>query len=157
MRSALWLFRQWLFAFSLRFNGFWASLLLRAVLAAHGCAWPFSPRGGAGGAALCVLGGSRRLLALRAWALGAGLRSRQHMGSVAVPRSTWGLPGSGIEPVSSVLSGRFFFFFLSFLPPPFFGNINVLILIGGSLLYNIILVLPYTDMNPPRVYTCSPF
>ena len=24
------------------------------------------------------------------------------------------------------------------------------------LLYNIVLVLPYTNMNPPRVYTCSP-
>ena len=24
------------------------------------------------------------------------------------------------------------------------------------LLYNIVLVLPYTDMNPPRVYMCSP-
>ena len=24
------------------------------------------------------------------------------------------------------------------------------------LLYNIVLVLPYIDMNPPRVYTCSP-
>ena len=27
---------------------------------------------------------------------------------------------------------------------------------GGWLLYNIILVLPYIDMNPPWVYTCSP-
>ena len=24
------------------------------------------------------------------------------------------------------------------------------------LLYNIVLVLPYIDMNPPRVYKCSP-
>ena len=24
------------------------------------------------------------------------------------------------------------------------------------LLYNTVLVLPYTNMNPPRVYTCSP-
>ena len=30
------------------------------------------------------------------------------------------------------------------------------ILIGGQLLYNIVLVLPYINMNPPRVYTCSP-
>ena len=38
----------------------------------------------------------------------------------------------------------------------FFFNINLFILIGGYLLYNIVLVLPYINMNPPRVYTCSP-
>ena len=38
----------------------------------------------------------------------------------------------------------------------FFFNINVFILIGGELLYNIVLVLPYINMNLPRVYTCSP-
>ena len=27
---------------------------------------------------------------------------------------------------------------------------------GGRLLYDIVLVLPYIDMNPPRMYTCSP-
>ena len=37
-----------------------------------------------------------------------------------------------------------------------FFNINLFILIGGYLLYNIVLVLPYINMNPPRVYTCSP-
>ena len=37
-----------------------------------------------------------------------------------------------------------------------FFNINLFILLGGLLLYNIVLVLPYTDMNPPRVYMCSP-
>ena len=37
----------------------------------------------------------------------------------------------------------------------FFFNINLFILIGGKLLYNIVLVLPYIDMNPPRVYMCS--
>ena len=31
---------------------------------------------------------------------------------------------------------------------------NVFILIRGSLLYNIVLVLPYINMKPPRVYTC---
>ena len=30
------------------------------------------------------------------------------------------------------------------------------ILIGGWLLYNIVLILLYINMNPPRVYTCSP-
>ena len=33
---------------------------------------------------------------------------------------------------------------------------NLFILIGGWLLYNIVLVLPYINMHPPRVYTCSP-
>ena len=33
---------------------------------------------------------------------------------------------------------------------------NLFILIGGYLLYSIVLVLPYIDMNPPWVYTCSP-
>ena len=37
-----------------------------------------------------------------------------------------------------------------------FFNLNLFILIGGELLYNIALVLPYINMNPPRVYTCSP-
>ena len=37
----------------------------------------------------------------------------------------------------------------------FFFNLNSFILIGGWLLYNIVLVLPYINMNPPRVYTCS--
>ena len=38
----------------------------------------------------------------------------------------------------------------------FFFNINLFILIRGELLYNIVLVLPYINMNLPRVYTCSP-
>ena len=37
----------------------------------------------------------------------------------------------------------------------FLKNINLFILIGG-LLYNIVLVLPYINMNLPWVYTCSP-
>ena len=37
-----------------------------------------------------------------------------------------------------------------------FFNLNLFILIGGELLYNIVLVLPYIDMNPLRVYMCSP-
>ena len=37
-----------------------------------------------------------------------------------------------------------------------FFNINLFILIGGQLLYNIVVVLPYIDMNPPRVHMCSP-
>ena len=28
-------------------------------------------------------------------------------------------------------------------------------LIGGYFLYNIVLILPYINMNPPWVYTCS--
>ena len=34
--------------------------------------------------------------------------------------------------------------------------LNLCILIGGYLLYNIVVVLPYIDMNQPRVHTCSP-
>ena len=34
--------------------------------------------------------------------------------------------------------------------------LNFLIIIIIFLLYNIVLVLPYINMNPPRVYTCSP-
>ena len=37
-----------------------------------------------------------------------------------------------------------------------FFNLNLFILIGGWLLYNIVLVLSYINMNPPWVYTCSP-
>ena len=36
----------------------------------------------------------------------------------------------------------------------FFSNINLFILIGGQLPYNILLVLPYINMNPPQVYMC---
>ena len=37
----------------------------------------------------------------------------------------------------------------------FFFKLNLLILIGGKLLYNIVLVLPYINMNPPQVYMFS--
>ena len=37
-----------------------------------------------------------------------------------------------------------------------FFNINLFILIGGLLLYNILLVLPYINMHSPWVFTCSP-
>ena len=37
----------------------------------------------------------------------------------------------------------------------FFFNINLFVLFGGLLLYNIVLVLPYINKNPPRVHTCS--
>ena len=33
----------------------------------------------------------------------------------------------------------------------FFFNLNLFILIRGELLYNIVLVLPYINMNPPQV------
>ena len=36
-----------------------------------------------------------------------------------------------------------------------FFNLNLFILIRGQLLYNIVLILPDINMNPPRVYTCS--
>ena len=49
-------------------------------------------------------------------------------------------------------------FKLTFSPSSFikrvFLNLKLFILIGGQLLYNIVLVLPYINMNPPRVYTC---
>ena len=35
-------------------------------------------------------------------------------------------------------------------------NMNLFILIGGYLLYNIVLVLSFINMNLPWVYTCSP-
>ena len=38
----------------------------------------------------------------------------------------------------------------------FFFNKNLFIQIGGWLLYNIVVVLPYIDMNLPWVYMCSP-
>ena len=48
-------------------------------------------------------------------------------------------------------------FFISFLNLTIslfiFFNINFF---NWRLLYNIIVVLPYIDMNPPRVYMCSP-
>ena len=47
-------------------------------------------------------------------------------------------------------------YFSSILALTFLKNINLLILIVGLLLYNIVLVLPYIDMNPSRVYICSP-
>ena len=37
-----------------------------------------------------------------------------------------------------------------------FFNLNLFILIGGQLLYNTALVLPYINKNQPWVYTCSP-
>ena len=46
------------------------------------------------------------------------------------------------------LNATFFFNFI-------FKLYITVILIGGKLLYNIVLVLPYIDMNPPRVYMCS--
>ena len=39
----------------------------------------------------------------------------------------------------------------------YFFNLNLFILIGCELLYNIVLVLPHINMNPPRAYTCSPY
>ena len=41
-------------------------------------------------------------------------------------------------------------------PAQIFSKFNLFILIGGLLLYNIMLVLPYIDMNQPWVYMCPP-
>ena len=41
-----------------------------------------------------------------------------------------------------------------FINPSFFLLLLLLLLL--FLLYNIVLVLPYINMHPPRVYTCSP-
>ena len=38
----------------------------------------------------------------------------------------------------------------------YFFNYLINLFFGGQLLYNIVLVLPYIDMNLPRVYMCSP-
>ena len=46
-----------------------------------------------------------------------------------------------------VLEKTLFYFLFIFYLKNFFG---------GYLLYNIVLVLSYIDMNPPRVYMCSP-
>ena len=54
----------------------------------------------------------------------------------------------------STYSMIFIYFLLYYLF--LFFNMNLFILIGGQLLYNIVLVLPYINMNPPQVYTCSP-
>ena len=71
--------------------------------------------------------------------------------SNSCPLSRWWHPtiSSSVVPFSSHLqsfpeSGSFFFnlFFLLYF-------------IWRLLLYNIVLVLPYINMNPPRVYTCS--
>ena len=47
------------------------------------------------------------------------------------------------------------FFFLIFFRVSFFFNLNLFILLGGYLLYNIVLVLPYINMNLPQVCMCS--
>ena len=39
---------------------------------------------------------------------------------------------------------------LFYILASFFFNLNLFILIGGQLLYNMLLVLPYISMNPPR-------
>ena len=49
-----------------------------------------------------------------------------------------------------------FWLWYSFSNRLFIFYLNVFILIRGWLLYNIVLVLPYINMNPPWVYMCSP-
>jgi len=45
---------------------------------------------------------------------------------------------------------------ISFFFPLFDRFFSLLLLLLLFLLYNIVLVLPYINMHPPRVYTCSP-
>ena len=61
--------------------------------------------------------------------------------SNSCPLSQWCHPtiSSSVIPFSSCLQSFFFSFFIYFF-----------------LLYNIVLVLPYINMHPPWVYTCSP-
>ena len=93
------------------------------------------------------------------WEFGSTFSSRQTF----VPPLSNGhfLPWS-IFHYGGVFKHIFPFFFFSYilsLPEYLFFiifNINLFILIGGELLYNIVLVLPYIDMNLTRVYMCSP-
>ena len=39
----------------------------------------------------------------------------------------------------------------------FFKKINLFILIGGLLLYSLVVVLPYIDMNQPWMYMLTVF
>ena len=54
-----------------------------------------------------------------------------------------------------ILCSRIWFILFNF-NMHFIFNINLFILIGGWVLYNIVLVLPHINMNLPQVYTCSP-
>ena len=63
----------------------------------------------------------------------------------SVPFSTFSQHSSLIFLMTAILTGVRLYLFLK----------NLFILIRGKLLYNIALVLPYINMNPPRVYTCS--
>ena len=49
----------------------------------------------------------------------------------------------------------YFYLFFFIARKILFFNLNLFILIGGQLLYNIVLVLPYINMNLPQVYMCS--
>ena len=55
-------------------------------------------------------------------------------------------PRSSYSAIMSPLNQSFFFLLLLFLNYYYYF----------FLLYNIVLVLPYINMNPPRLYTCSP-
>ena len=52
---------------------------------------------------------------------------------------------------NSIINITILFFALQLF---YFLNINLFILTGGWLLYNIVLVLPYINMNLPQVYMC---
>ena len=78
----------------------------------------------------------------------------------------WNLPRPGIESMSPALAGGFLttrppgeswvgvFIFLNFYKHIFLFLFNFYFYF--ILLYNTVLVLPYIDMSPPRVYMRSP-
>ena len=62
------------------------------------------------------------------------------------------LPGPGIKLLSIALAGGFFT-----TEPPGKSIVSLFLIIIYLLPYNIVLILPYINMNPPQVYTCSPY
>ena len=88
--------------------------------------------------------GQIRHLKGQEWFLLLSLRPafRQTLICVFLSRLWW-MPQSGEEFFFNILIFIYLFFEFKF------------ILIRGQLLYNIVLVLPYIIMNPPRLYTCS--
>ena len=57
---------------------------------------------------------------------------------------------------STLLQQHYFIIFIISKPLIYFLTIYHLFIIIIILLYNIVLVLPYINMNLPQVYTCSP-
>ena len=86
--------------------------------------------------------------------LSMGFSRQEHWNGLPFP-FLGDLPDPGIEPGSpafqadSLLIGSFILFYL-------FIFFHLFLLVGGSLLYNIVVVffLPYIDMNQPWIYMC---